>query len=72
MVAYYAELASLGKLALHDLRRTCAKLCRNAGGDLKQIQMLLGNTSVQTTEHYLGAEQNLTVAVHDVLGLEMD
>jgi hypothetical protein len=24
-------------LALHDLRRTCAKLCRAAGGELEQI-----------------------------------
>jgi hypothetical protein len=26
----------------HDLRRTCAKLCRKAGGDLEQIKFLLG------------------------------
>jgi hypothetical protein len=26
-------------LAPHDLRRTCAKLCRAAGGELEQIQM---------------------------------
>ena len=62
----------VGKLAPHDLRRTCAKPCRKAGGDLEQIQLLLGHASVQTTERYLGTEQNLTVAVNDVLGLEMD
>jgi integrase len=33
-VLQYARLTSLGKLAPHDLRRTCAKLCRAAGGDL--------------------------------------
>jgi len=27
---------------------------------------------VQTTERYLGTDQNLTAAVNDVLGLEMD
>ena len=42
------------KLRPHDLRRTCAKLCRAAGGDLEQIQLLLGHASVQTTERYLG------------------
>ena len=36
------------------------------------IQLLLGHASIQTTERYLGTQQNLTVAVNDVLGLEMD
>jgi integrase len=34
----------------HDLRRTCAKLCRKNGGDLEQIKFLLGHSSIQTTE----------------------
>ena len=38
----------------HDLRRTCAKLCRKNGGDLEQIKFLLGHSSIQTTERYLG------------------
>jgi site-specific recombinase XerD len=42
------------KLRPHDLRRTCAKLCRSAGGELEQIQLLLGHASIQTTERYLG------------------
>ena len=52
----------------HDLRRTCAKLCRKSGGDLEQIKFLLGHTSIQTTERYLGSEQDLAVAVNDNLG----
>jgi site-specific recombinase XerD len=72
MVVRYARQTSLGKLAPHDLRRTCAKLCRKAGGDLEQIQLLLGHASIQTTERYLGTVQNLAVAVNDALGLEMD
>ena len=72
MVVYYARQTSLGKLAPHDLRRTCAKLCRKAGGDLEQIQILLGHASIQTTERYLGTVQNLTVAVNDALGGMMD
>src|SRR5205823_14717266 len=38
----------------HDCRRTCAKLCHASGGELEQIQLLLGHASVQTTERYLG------------------
>lgn len=58
------------ELAPHDLRRTCAKLCRASGGDLEQIQFLLGHSSTQTTERYLGSRQNLREAVNDSLGLE--
>ena len=57
-------------LAPHDLRRTCAKLCRVAGGELEQIQLLLGHASIQTTERYLGSRQELAQAVNDHLGLE--
>jgi integrase/recombinase XerD len=54
----------------HDLRRTCAKLCRTGGGDLEQIQLLLGHASIQTTERYLGTRQNLADAPNDRLGLK--
>jgi integrase len=53
----------------HDLRRTCAKLCRKGGGDLEQIKFLLGHSSIQTTERYLGSEQDIEIAVNDNLGL---
>jgi integrase len=54
----------------HDLRRTCAKLCRKHGGELEQIQMLLGHASIQTTERYLGTKQDLTDAPNDHMGLK--
>jgi integrase len=57
-------------LAPHDLRRTCAKLCRKRGGELEQIQFLLGHSSVATTERYLGSEQDLVRAANDDMGLE--
>jgi len=53
----------------HDVCRTCAKLCRAAGGDLEQIQLLLGHASTQTTERYLGTRQDLLDAPNDRLGL---
>src|ERR1035437_5779571 len=36
----YAVAAGVPGIAPHDLRRTCAKLCRAAGGELEQIQLL--------------------------------
>jgi integrase len=72
LVVHYARATSLVKLAPHDLRRSCTKLCRTSGGELEQIQLLLGHASVQTTERYLRTEQNLASAVNDGLGLEMD
>ena len=56
-------------LRAHDLRRTCAKLCRKNGGDLEQIKFLLGHSSIQTTERYLGSDQEIVVAVNDNLRL---
>jgi site-specific recombinase XerD len=60
----------IGAIAPHDLRRTCARLCHQAGGELKQIQFLLGHVSIQTTERYLGCKQRLRNAVNDQIGLE--
>jgi site-specific recombinase XerD len=65
-----ADHAGILHLAPHDLRRTCARLCHLAGGELDQIQFLLGHASVQTTERYLGCKQKLRHAVNDSLGLE--
>jgi integrase len=64
-----AEEIGIEYFGAHDLHRTCAKLCRKAGGDLEQIRLLLGHASIQTTERYLGSEQEIAVAVNDNLGL---
>ncbi len=50
-----ARSIGMAKLAPHDLRRTCARLCHASGGELEQIQFLLGHVSVQTTENTLAA-----------------
>lgn len=66
---YAAELGFRG-VAPHDLRRSCAKLCHAAGGELEQIRFLLGHVSVQTTERYLGCKQRIRGAVNDRIGIE--
>ena len=70
VVRQAAKAAEIERLAPHDLRRTCARLCHLAGGQLDQIQFLLGHVSIQTTERYLGCKQELRHAVNDKLGIE--
>ena len=69
VVEQSAKQIGIERFGAHDLRRTCAKLCRKSGGDLEQIKFLLGHSSIQTTERYLGSEQELAIAVNDSLGL---
>jgi site-specific recombinase XerD len=70
IVKQYAGQAGILNLAPHDLRRSCARLCHGAGGELEQIQFLLGHVSVQTTEKYLGCKQRIKNAVNDQIGIE--
>ena len=72
VVKVAARHAGIEQLAPHDLRRTCARLCHLAGGELDQIQFLLGHVSIQTTERYLGCKQKLRCAVNDTMGLELE
>jgi site-specific recombinase XerD len=69
IVKHYARKLGVAKLAPHDLRRSCARLCHSSGGELEQIQFLLGHVSVQTTEKYLGCKQRLKEAVNDDIGI---
>jgi site-specific recombinase XerD len=70
VVKNFAKNVGIEKIAPHDLRRTCARLCHVAGGELEQIQFLLGHVSVQTTERYLGCKQKIRDAVNDRIGIE--
>ena len=45
--------------------------CRAGGGELEQIQLLLGHASVQTTERYLGTKQDLVHAPNDAIRLKV-
>lgn len=69
IVSLAAKKIGVPNFGPHDLRRTCAKLCREQGGDLEQIQAMLGHASLVTTQRYLGTVQNLRNAVNDNMGL---
>ena len=71
LIKPYAEASGVPGIAPHDLRRTCAKLCRAGGGELEQIQLLLGHASVQTTERYLDTKQDLVHAPNDAITLRV-
>ena len=68
VVTAAAKEIGIERFGAHDLRRTCAKLCHVNGGELEQIQFLLGHASVLTTERYLGCKQNLEEPVNDRFG----
>lgn len=70
IIGYALELRNKG-VAPHDLRRTFAKLAHKGGAAIDQIQLSLGHESIQTTEEYLGVEQDLTDAPCDHLGLRL-
>ena len=53
-------------LKLPDLEQS------KSGGELDQIQFLLGHVSIQTTERYLGGKQRFNDAGNDHIGLEPD
>lgn len=60
IVRRYGALIGIPDLAPHDLRRTHARLAREAGAPLEVIQHSLGHASVTTTERYTrtGLEAN--------------
>jgi site-specific recombinase XerD len=71
LVQIYSEGAGLPKLAPHDCRRSYAKLCLAAGGELDQIQILLGHASIVTAESYLGRKQDPVHAPNDGIKLKV-
>ncbi|HEX8179644.1 MAG TPA: tyrosine-type recombinase/integrase [Pyrinomonadaceae bacterium] len=71
IIVGYAEALQHKGVAPHDLRRTFAKLAHKGGAAIDQIQLALGHESIQTTEEYLGVEQDLTDAPCDHLRLRL-
>jgi integrase len=71
-VVYHARALGFQNFSAHDARRTWAKLAHKGGADLVQIQLSPGHSSIQTTERYLGVEQDLVSAPCDALGWRLE
>jgi site-specific recombinase XerD len=70
IVGHYAQLAELGQLAPHDLRRTHAKLARQGGASLEVVSASLGHASVSTTQRYLGTCESADAGSYFDLSIE--
>ena len=67
IVKKYGAMLGRPDLAPHDLRRTKARVARDAGVPLDQIQQDFGHSCVQTTQRYVGGNQDFKNAPCDAL-----
>lgn len=69
----YGKAAGLGHVTPHTLRHSAAKLRRDAGATIEDVQALLGHRSIATTARYLqrleGEKDEGWSAVSGLLGL---
>jgi site-specific recombinase XerD len=59
LVESYTKKLGMYQISPHDLRRTAAKLARQRGASIEQVQVMLGHASPQTTSAYIGETLNL-------------
>ena len=67
ILSHYAREQNLASFRPHDARRSCARLCRAAHASLEDIQELLGHSSIQTTERYLGRSDGFKRAITNAI-----
>jgi integrase len=70
LVNKYGKQIRKPGLAPHDLRRTYAQLGYSAGVPITQISVLLGHSSVKTTQEYLNLNLDLESTASDFIPLE--
>ena len=68
ILSHYTTLCGHNSFRPHDARRTCARLCRSGNAALEDVQELLGHSSIQTTERYLGKTDGFRRAITDLIG----
>lgn len=59
IVQDYTGRLGLDGISPHDLRRTAARLSRDGGASIEQVQVMLGHANPQTTSAYIGETLNL-------------
>jgi integrase len=69
IIRKYGGMIGLPELAPHDLRRTYAQLGYEAGVPITQISVLLGHSSVATTQKYLNLNLDLETTASDFIPL---
>lgn len=72
LVRKHGAAIGLPNLAPHDLRRSFAQLGYEAGVPITQISVLLGHSSVATTQKYLNLNLDLETTVSDFIPLSGD
>jgi site-specific recombinase XerD len=65
IVEAYGRMLDKPDVRPHDLRRTYARIGYDAGIDIGQISLLLGHSSIATTQNYLGLKIDSTKTVSD-------
>ena len=68
ILSYYAARCGHDTFRPHDARRTCARLCRTGNAAIEDVQELLGHSSIQTTERYLGKTEGFKKAITNLIG----
>lgn len=71
ILSHYGTLCGHPNLRPHDARRTCARLCRTGNAALEDVQELLGHSSIQTTERYLGRTEGFRRAITNLISAPM-
>jgi integrase len=58
--------AGLGNIRLHDLRHTFASYSLLSGANIKEVQKMLGHSSIKSTDRYIGVFDDSIQAAQDV------
>ncbi len=72
IVAKYGEMIGASELAPHDLRRSYAQIAYDAGIPITQISVLLGHSSITTTQKYLNLALDIETTASDFIPLSGD
>jgi len=70
IVKEYAKRIGVAKLAPHDLRRTCARLCHASEASWSRSNFSWGTFRCRRPERYLGCKQRISISVNDRIGIE--